>query len=72
MYFKDLFIMCLGIMRDNTVVVYTDDFIIPTHTEVGGLEKLKRVLAVAKEYGLEINFKKCQFLKRKIDFLGTL
>ncbi|GBN32456.1 Retrovirus-related Pol polyprotein from transposon 17.6 [Araneus ventricosus] len=47
-----------------------NDFIIPARDEIQGLEKLKRVLKVASEYGLEINFKKCQFLKRKIEFLG--
>ncbi|GBM53176.1 Retrovirus-related Pol polyprotein from transposon 17.6 [Araneus ventricosus] len=47
-----------------------DGFIIPVCDEIQGLEKLKQVLKVASEYGLEINFKKCQFLKRKIEFLG--
>jgi ribonuclease HI len=58
------------LVRENIVIIYMDDFIIPARTEEEGLEKLKRVLARAKEYGLEINFKKCQFLKRKIEFLG--
>ncbi|GBN73531.1 hypothetical protein AVEN_204118-1 [Araneus ventricosus] len=31
-----------------------------------------RVLKVAAANGLEINFKKCQFLKRKIEFLGCV
>ncbi|GBN43865.1 Transposon Tf2-9 polyprotein [Araneus ventricosus] len=56
--------------RDNTILIFMDDFIIPARDEIQGLEKLKRVLRVASEYGLEINFKKCQFLKRKIEFLG--
>ncbi|GBN16909.1 Retrovirus-related Pol polyprotein from transposon 297 [Araneus ventricosus] len=47
-----------------------DDFITSARDEIQGLEKHKRVLKVASEYGLEINFKKCQFLKRKIEFLG--
>ncbi|GBN20128.1 hypothetical protein AVEN_46023-1 [Araneus ventricosus] len=46
------------------------DFITPARDEIQGLEKHKRVLKVASEYGLEINFKKFQFLKRKIEFLG--
>ncbi|GFS31374.1 transposon Ty3-I Gag-Pol polyprotein [Trichonephila inaurata madagascariensis] len=33
-------------------------------------EKLKIVFEVAKNYGLEIKFKKCQFLKKTIEFLG--
>jgi len=49
-----------------------DDIIVPSKDEEEGLEKLKRVFKVAEEYGLEINFKKCQFLKRKIEYLGYI
>lgn len=47
-----------------------DDIIIPSQTEEDGLEKLKRVLKVASEYGLNIKWKKCDMLRRKIQFLG--
>ncbi|GFW19078.1 retrovirus-related Pol polyprotein from transposon 17.6 [Trichonephila clavipes] len=40
--------------------------------EQEGLEKLKIIFEVAKKYGLEIKFKKCQFLKKKIEFLGHI
>lgn len=49
-----------------------DDFIILWRTEKESLEKLKRVLSGAKESGLEINLKKYQLLKRKIQFLGYI
>ncbi|GBM47981.1 Transposon Tf2-6 polyprotein [Araneus ventricosus] len=58
------------LIRGNTILIFMDDFIIPACDEIQGLGKLKRVLREASEYGLEINFKKCQFLKRKIEFLG--
>lgn len=61
--FKDL-------LRDGTLLIYVDDLIIPSQTEEEGLAKLKKVLQVASEYGLEINFKKCQLLKHRIEFLG--
>ncbi|GFU50307.1 retrovirus-related Pol polyprotein from transposon 17.6 [Trichonephila clavipes] len=38
--------------------------------EKEGLEKLREVLEVASKYGLEMKFKKCQFLRRKVEFLG--
>ncbi|MFX9158074.1 reverse transcriptase domain-containing protein, partial [Acinetobacter baumannii] len=47
-----------------------DDIIIPSENEEEGVRKLKRVLQIASNYGLEINTKKCQFLKRKVEFLG--
>ncbi|GBM17776.1 hypothetical protein AVEN_99656-1 [Araneus ventricosus] len=58
------------LIHDNTIVLYLDDILIPAQSESEGLEKLKRVLKAAADNGLEINFKKCQFLKRKIEFLG--
>ncbi|GFU02861.1 transposon Tf2-6 polyprotein [Nephila pilipes] len=57
-------------MRENIVVINVDDFIIPARNEEEGVEKLKLVLEVTKEYELEINFKKCQFLKKKNRIFG--
>jgi len=60
------------LLKDNTLIIYLDDIIIPACDEVEGLQKLKRVLKTASEYGLELNLKKCQFMKRKIEFLGHI
>ncbi|GFX39222.1 retrovirus-related Pol polyprotein from transposon 17.6 [Trichonephila clavipes] len=54
--------------RKGIVISYLDDLVIPAKNEQEGLEKLKIYFEVAKKYGLEIKFKKCQFLK-KIEFL---
>ncbi|GFY59692.1 retrovirus-related Pol polyprotein from transposon 297 [Trichonephila inaurata madagascariensis] len=56
--------------RKGIVISYLDDLVIPAKDEKEGLEKLKIVFEVAKNYGLEIKFKKCQFLKKTIEFLG--
>ncbi|GFU98245.1 transposon Tf2-6 polyprotein [Trichonephila clavipes] len=40
--------------------------------ELDGLNRLTRVLKTASEYGLELNLKKCNFLKSKIEFLGHI
>ncbi|GFW24749.1 retrovirus-related Pol polyprotein from transposon 297 [Trichonephila clavipes] len=65
-----------SIFRDLTlkgiVISYLDDLVIPAKNEKEGLEKLKIIFEVAKKYGLEIKFKKCQFLKKKIEFLGHI
>ncbi|GFY44756.1 retrovirus-related Pol polyprotein from transposon 17.6 [Trichonephila inaurata madagascariensis] len=58
------------LMRKGVVIIYMDDLIIPAKDEKEGLEKLKEVLEVASKYGLEMKFKKCQFLRRKVEFLG--
>ncbi|GFU17832.1 retrovirus-related Pol polyprotein from transposon 297 [Trichonephila clavipes] len=44
--------------------------IIPAKEENEGLEKLKELLEVASRYGLEMKFKKCQFLRKKVEFSG--
>ncbi|GBM96973.1 Retrovirus-related Pol polyprotein from transposon 17.6, partial [Araneus ventricosus] len=58
------------LMRKGIVIIYMDDLIIPAKDEDEGIEKLKKVFEVASKYGLEIKFKKCQFLRRKVEFLG--
>ncbi|GFV09440.1 retrovirus-related Pol polyprotein from transposon 17.6 [Trichonephila clavipes] len=58
--------------RKGIVISYLDDLVIPAKNEQEGLEKLKIIFEVAKKYGLEIKFKKCQFLKTKIEFLGHI
>ncbi|GFU13997.1 retrovirus-related Pol polyprotein from transposon 17.6 [Trichonephila clavipes] len=49
-----------------------DDLIIPSADEEEGLRKLRTVHQVASKYGLEIQFKKYQLLKRKVEFLGHI
>ncbi|KAG5884275.1 hypothetical protein JTB14_021332 [Gonioctena quinquepunctata] len=49
-----------------------DDIVILTSTEEEGLERLRRIFQVAKDYGLDIKKKKCQLLKTKIEFLGFI
>ncbi|GFX84194.1 hypothetical protein TNCV_928051 [Trichonephila clavipes] len=58
--------------RKGIVISYLDDLVIPAKNEQEGLEKLKIIFEVAKKYGLEIKFKKCQFLKKKIEFLDHI
>ncbi|GFY22194.1 retrovirus-related Pol polyprotein from transposon 17.6 [Trichonephila clavipes] len=57
-------------MRKGIEIIYIDDLIIPSKDQKEGLEKLKEALEVASKYGLEIKFKKCQFLRRKVKVLS--
>ncbi|GFX45647.1 retrovirus-related Pol polyprotein from transposon 17.6 [Trichonephila clavipes] len=64
-----------SIFRDLTrkgIIISYLDVVIPAKNEQEGLEKLKIIFEVAKKYGLKIKFKKCQFLKKKIEFLGHI
>ncbi|GFX71369.1 retrovirus-related Pol polyprotein from transposon 297 [Trichonephila clavipes] len=60
------------LMLKSIVFPYMDDVVIPAANESQALEYLKIVLEVADDYGLEINFKKCQFLHNTIEFLGHI
>lgn len=50
--------------------VYLDDLIIPVENESEAVEKLRQV--AASEYGLVINWQKCRFLIKQVDYLGYI
>ncbi|GFV01283.1 retrovirus-related Pol polyprotein from transposon 297 [Trichonephila clavipes] len=60
------------LISKSIVVPYMDDVVIPAANESKALEYLKIVLEVASDYGIEISFKKCQFLRNTIEFLGHI
>ncbi|GFU00647.1 retrovirus-related Pol polyprotein from transposon 297 [Trichonephila clavipes] len=60
------------LISKSIVLPYMDDVVIPAANESQAFEYLKIVLQVGCDYGLEINFKKCQFLHNKIKFLGHI
>ena len=57
-------------IREKILMIYIDDLIILAENLSEALENLKKVLEVAAPYELQFNWKKCQILKRKIEFLG--
>ncbi|XP_015596320.1 uncharacterized protein LOC107268244 [Cephus cinctus] len=60
------------LINDGTVLAYLDDLIIPAKTEAECCEKLKKVLKQAEMYGLIINWKKCEQLVRRVQYLGYI
>lgn len=58
------------LIANGTIMTYMDDVIIKAADEDEALQKLKEVLMVAGDYGLNIKWKKCKLLQRKIEFLG--
>ncbi|GFW43523.1 retrovirus-related Pol polyprotein from transposon 17.6 [Trichonephila clavipes] len=60
------------LIRDNILIVYMDDLLIPLQNKAEGLNKLRLVLQTTADFGLELNLKKCNFLQRKIEFLGYI
>lgn len=58
------------LIREDKVIVYIDDILIVTENIDENLLVLEDVLLILRKYGFELNFKKCQFLKMQIEFLG--
>lgn len=58
-------LVCEGIMQ-----MYMDDIIIYTADYNTGMCHLQKVLSVAAKNNLEINWKKCKFLQKRVEFLG--
>lgn len=58
------------LVQEDKVLVYIDDILIPSETVEENLSVLKRVLTILKSYGFELNISKCQFLRKRIEFLG--
>ena len=58
-----------NLITKGTVLTYMDDLIIPSHNVEQAVEGLADVLEVASQTGLQINWKKCQFLFTKIEYL---
>lgn len=53
-------------------LLYMDDIIIPAPNEKENIARLRLMLKIASEHGLEINTKKCKYLQTRIDFLGHI
>ena len=47
-----------------------DDIILPSQYEQEGIEKLQKVLSLAEKHNIQIKWEKCQFLSRRVNFLG--
>lgn len=59
-------------IRDGTVLTYMDDLIVLSNNYEDGLDRLRMVFEMASKAGLNINWKKCCFLKRRVVFLGHI
>jgi hypothetical protein len=57
-------------MKEEIVTVYMNDLVILAESLEQGIERLKMVLSVSSQYGLNIKWKKCKLLSEEITFLG--
>lgn len=57
---------------NNIALYYMNDIVILSSTEEEGIKRFKKFLKIASEYGLEIKKNKCQFLQKRVEFLGFI
>lgn len=60
------------LIRKNKVIVYIDDILIASDSIEANLETLKEVMCELKKYNFELNWQKCHFLKKSIEYLGYI
>jgi hypothetical protein len=53
------------LIREDKIVVYMDDILIASDSIELHLEILREVLIKFKQHNFELNYKKCQFLRKK-------
>ncbi|KAG0442191.1 Retrovirus-related Pol polyprotein from transposon [Dictyocoela muelleri] len=58
--------------RLSYVKVYIDYIMILSENETEHYEHLENVLKIFKDHGMSINFDKCEFLRKRVKFLGHL
>lgn len=60
------------LVYQEKLIVYIDDILIPSESVEENLQTLSKVLIILKKYRFEVNYRKCQFLKTKIEYLGYI
>lgn len=61
----------LGSLANTHAVVYMDDILIIGNSDIDEtLERIRSVLCVLTEAGFSFNFKKCSFMKERVEYLG--
>ncbi|XP_049288982.1 uncharacterized protein LOC125766930 [Anopheles funestus] len=58
------------LIKSGEILVYVDDLIIATNSEEENITTLKKLVKVASENGIDFNWKKSQFLKSEVEYLG--
>ncbi|XP_033305884.1 uncharacterized protein K02A2.6-like [Bombus bifarius] len=60
------------LMDKGIVIVYMDDIIIHAQNLEEAWERLQMVVELTGQYGLVINWKKCRFMQREMEYLGHI
>ena len=70
--FQRLMESCLGELHLNWCIIYLDDVIVFSKTPEEHIERLECVFEKISKAGLKLKPSKCEFFKRKINYLGHI
>lgn len=59
-----------NLARRGIIHTYMDDLIVPGEDEKRALRNLQGTLTVVAERGLTINWRKCKYLQRRVEYIG--
>lgn len=65
-------IIVRDLISQGIIIIFVDNILIIAPNQEQAVEQLQLVLKVASEYGLQINWKKADLIKRKIEYLGHI
>ena len=70
--FQRLMESCLGDLHLKYCIIYLDDIIIFSKTPEDHIERLRRVFQKIDEAGLHLKPSKCEFFKKRVEYLGHI
>ena len=70
--FQRLMESCLGDLHLKYCIIYLDDIIIFSKTPEDHIEQLRRVFQKIDEAGLLLKPSKCEFFKKRVEYLGHI
>lgn len=68
--FQKRLLQILNPLIRRDAVIYIDDVLIPTENVQQNLDVLSELMIILKKHGFELNYAKCKFFRKKIEFLG--
>jgi hypothetical protein len=69
-FMRFISIIFRDLIKKGIVMIFIDDILIPASDEKEAVDRLRLVLKVAAEYGLQISWKKTSLINRSITYLG--
>lgn len=60
------------LIREDKIIVYIDDILIPSSSIEDNLSVLKQVMLLLKRHEFQLNYDKCLFLRTTIEYLGYI